>query len=112
MTLSAGGKSFNPSTGLATSDAGLVNTVGNSTAVGNHSTSSTFFFLSSDEETLDVTIETLDALGNTVCTQTVSDVPFKRNRVTKLSGPLYTNTGVTGSFQLSTEWLSETTVNF
>ena len=112
MTLSAGGKSFNPTTGLALSNTGFVNTVGNSAEIGAHSISSTAFFLASDEQTMDVTIETLDAQGNTVCTQTVNDVPFKRNRITKLSGPLYTNTAIAGSFRLNTEWLTETIVSF
>ena len=112
MTLSAGGRSFNPTTGLATSDTGFSNTVGNSATVGSHSTSSTVFFLSSDEQTMDVTIETLDAQGHTLSTTTVNNVTFKRNRVTKLTGPMYTNSSVGSSFLLNTDWLTETTVNF
>ena len=107
MTLSAGGRSFNPTTGLATVNTGFANTVGNSAAVGNPSTSSTYFFLATDEQTMNVTIETLDADGNTLSTKTVNDVPFKRNRITQLSGPIYTNSGVSGGFQLNTDWLTE-----
>lgn len=112
MTFSAGGKSFNPSTGLATVNTGFSNTVSNSAAVGAASTSLSFLFLATDEQTMDVTIETLDADGNTIFSKTVSDVPFKRNRITKLTGAMYTNAGTSGSFQLNTDWLTETSIAF
>ena len=103
MTLSAGGRSFNPSTGLATSDNGFVNTVGNSAEVGNKSISSTFFFLASDEQNIDVTIETLDSQGNTLFTKTIQDVSFKRNCITTIKGAMY-SASTTSSFQLITDW--------
>ena len=112
MTFSAGGKSFNPMTGFAITNTGFSNTVGNSAAVGSHSTSSTMLFLATDEQDIDVTIETLDADGAVLFTKTVSNVSFQRNRVTKLSGAMYTNTAVAGSFQVSTEWISEHTMDF
>lgn len=107
MTFSAGSKSFNPSTGLAISDTGLSNTVGISANVGNSSTSSSCLFLTSDEQTMNVTVETLDADGNTLFSKTVENVPFKRNRITRLSGAMYTNTGTSGSFLVNTDWLTE-----
>ncbi|MBO4672929.1 MAG: FimB/Mfa2 family fimbrial subunit [Bacteroidaceae bacterium] len=112
MTLSAGGKDFNPSTGFATVNTGIANMVGNSADVGANSTSSTFLFLITDEQNINVTIETLDADGAVLFSKTVSNVPFQRNRVTKLSGAMYTNTAVAGSFQVSTEWISEHTMDF
>ena len=112
MTFSAGGRSFNPTTGLATVNSGFDNTVGNSVAVGNTSESITYLFLATDEQEMDVTIETLDADSNILFTKTVEDVPFKRNRKTILTGPMYTNSGVGGSFTVSTDWLSDTNVNF
>lgn len=112
MTFSAGGKSFNPTTGLATVNTGFANTVSNSSSVGNTSTSLSFLFLATDEQDIDVTIETLDADGNTLFSKTVSNVPFKRNRVTKLIGAMYTNTGIAGSFQVNTEWLDDEEVSF
>ena len=45
MTFSAGGKDFNPTTGLAITNTGFANTVGNSAVVGATSTSSTVLFL-------------------------------------------------------------------
>lgn len=112
MTFSAGGKSFNPTTGLATVNTGFSNTVGNSAAVGSHSTSSTMLFLATDEQDIDVTIETLDADGNTLFSKTVTNVPFKRNRRTKLTGAMYTNTDLSGTFQVETAWLTEENVAF
>ena len=112
MTFSAGGKAFNPTTGLATDDTGSESVVGVSAAVGTTSTSTGFVFLSSDEQTMDVTFETLDADGNTILSQTVTDVPFKRNRRTKLTGALYSASASAGSFQVNTTWLDDHNVNF
>ena len=112
MTFSAGGKDFNPTTGLAITTTGLINTVGNSAAVGATSTSSTMLFLNTDEQDIDVTIETLDADGNTLFSKTIEDVPFKRNRVTKLTGAMYTNEALSGTFQIETAWLDEHNANF
>lgn len=112
MTFSAGGKDFNPSTGFAITNTGYVNTVGNSVAVGAISTSSSYFFLATDVQNINVTIETLDADGHTLFSKTVANVPFKRNRRTILTGPMYTNTSTSGSFQVDTEWLTDENVNF
>ena len=112
MTFSAGGKDFNPTTGLAITTTGLTNTVGNSAAVGATSTSSTMLFLNTDEQDIDVTIETLDADGNTLFSKTIENVPFKRNRVTKLTGAMYTNEALSGTFQIETAWLDEHNANF
>ena len=112
MTMSAGGKSFNPTTGLATSNTGFVNTVPISTAAGVISNSVSYLFLAGDEQTMNVTIETLDGEGNTLFSKTVNNVPFKRNRVTKLTGAMYTNEAASGAFQLETAWLTDYNGNF
>ena len=112
MTFAAGGKRFSPESGLATVNTGSVSVVGVSASAGSPSTSTGFVFLSSDEQTMDLTIETLDADGNTVFSQTVTNVPFKRNRRTKLSGALYSADASAGSFQLNTTWEEEYTGNF
>ena len=112
MTMSAGGKSFNPTTGLATSNTGFVNTVPISTAAGVTSNSVSYLFLTGDEQTMNVTIETLDSEGNTLFSKTVNNVPFKRNRVTKLTGAMYTNEAASGAFQLETAWLTDYNGNF
>ena len=112
MTFSAGGKDFNPSTGLAITNTGYSNTVGVSAAVGTHSISSSFLFLAADEQDIDVTIETLDADGNTLFSETIENVPFKRNRVTKLTGAMYTNEALSGSFKVEAGWLDDYNANF
>ena len=112
MTLSAGGKSFNPTTGLATVNTGFANTVGIKAEAGKSSQSSTYLFLLTDEQTMDVTIETLDAQGGTLFSKTVNDVPFKRNRMTKLIGNIYTNQALSGGFQIETTWLPDYTGAF
>ena len=112
MTFSAGGKDFNPSTGLTITNTGFANTVGNSAAVGATSTSLNFLFLATDEQDIDVTIETLDADGNTLFSKTVNNVPFKRNRITKLTGAMYTNAGLAGTFQVETAWITEEDESF
>lgn len=107
MTFAAGGKAFNPTTGLATVNTGSVSTVGNSATVGTSSTSKGYVFLYTDEQTMNVTIETLDADGNTIYSKTVENVPFKRNRITKLTGAIYGASAEAGSFQVNTTWLDE-----
>lgn len=112
MTLSAGGKSFNPTTGLAIVNTGFAFNVSISTAVGAVTNLGTYVFLASDEQTMDVTIETLDSEGNTIFSKTIQNVPFKRNRRTVLTGAMYTNDAVSSSFKLETEWLANYPVNF
>jgi hypothetical protein len=83
-----------------------------SAAVGNISNSASYLFLTADEQNINVTIETLDADGNTLFSKTVENVPFKRNRVTKLTGAMYTNDALSGTFQLETAWLSDYNADF
>ena len=104
MTFAAGGRSFSPTTGLATVNTGFSNAVGISASVGSTSSSVSYLFLTTDEQTMDVTIETLDEDGAVLFSKTVNNVPFKRNRVTKLTGAMYTNNSVSGGFQIETEW--------
>lgn len=59
-----------------------------------------------------MTIETLDGEGNTLFTKTIENVPFKRNRVTKLTGAMYTNESIDGGFQLNSDWLSDYNADF
>ncbi len=112
MTMSAGGKSFNPTSGLATVNTGFANTVPISTAAGVTSNSVSYLFLATDEQNVDVTIETLDSNGAVLFSKTVNNVPFKRNRVTILTGAMYTNDAVSGAFQLETAWLTKEDVAF
>ena len=111
MTLSAGGKAFNPTTGLATSNTGFSNTVNISVAAGTTSSSITYLFLASDEQTLDVTV--MCWMRRVRCFQQSGyGVPFQRNRTTKLTGTLYSAEAQAGSFQLETDWLPDQEVSF
>ena len=105
MILSAGGRSFSPSTGLAISDAGFENTVKSSYSTGAATTSSTVFFLATDRQDIDVTIQTLDADGNTLFSKTIPNVSFQRNRLTTIRGNMY-SADASGSFQLDTDWIT------
>ena len=111
-TFSAGGKSFNPTTGLALSNSGFSQVNNPSKGAGIAINVTCFTFLSTDEQTMDITLETLDNDDNVISTRTIEDVPFKRNRSTILTGPLYTSQLETSSFQLETAWLPEETVTF
>ena len=112
MTFSAGDKDFNPTTGFALTNTGFANTVSNSASVGATSTSSTVLFLNTDEQNIDVTIETLDADGNTLFSKTIENVPFKRNRKTILTGAMYSNEALSGTFQVETDWLADENGSF
>ena len=103
ISLSKGGKSFNPLTGFATSDAGLVSDVTVTSDVGATTLCSVNFFIAGDEETMNVTIETLDANDNVIFSKVAENVPFKRNRVTILKGAMYDGRA-TGAFTLETNW--------
>ena len=112
LTFAAGGLSFNPSTGLATDNSGLINSIAPSAAVGTTINTTGHLFLATDEQKIDVTIEVLDADDNVLFTKTVNNVPFKRNRLTTLSGAIFTAPSATASFKFETSWLDPTTVNF
>ena len=112
ISLSKGGRGFNPITGFATSDAGFVNVVTTSTAAGATTLSSVNFFITEEGETMDVTIETLDDEDNVLFSKVVTDVSFRRNRTTKLTGAMYHFGDAAGAFTLDTEWDSEFNKDF
>lgn len=104
MGFSAGNKSFNPSTGLATSNTSFSNSVGISAPVGDPTSSVCYLFLSSDEQNINVTIDALDADNNVLFERIVPAVPFQRNRCTKLTGSVYSVPASAGSFLLNKDW--------
>ena len=114
FTYAKGGKAFNPSTGLATSDAGFVTTMAYSGNPGSTTTTGGYLFLASDEETMDVTIETLDAAdGNVLFSKTITNVPLKRNRTTTLTGAVYSTAPVSANtFQVNNSWLNGNNIPF
>lgn len=111
-TFSAGGKAFNPTTGLGTANDGFNYTVVLQNAPGGTSGIVSYLFLATDEQTLDVTFETLDASEHVLYTKTITGVPLKHNRVTTLKGVMFTNDNTSGSFQVDTDWIEGNTLNF
>lgn len=113
MTFSGGAKAFNPTTGLATSDTGFSNTVNISTNVGARSSSVSYLFLSTPEQTMDVTVEVLNSTDEVLYHKVMRNVPFKQNRSTKLTGNLYTVTAPgSTAFQVNEDWLDDLVVPF
>ena len=111
-TYAAGSKSFNPGTGLATSDAGFSLTNSPSKMGDGTLGIGSYLFLSANEQKVNVTIQALDASSNVLFTKTVTDVPFKRNRITTLSGAIFTASASAASFQVEADWLTGTSMDF
>lgn len=114
-TFAKGGMAFNPSTGQANADTGFSQTNTPNAAVGTTITVNSCPLLASaddEEEKMDLTIEVLDTNDKVLFTKVVSDVPFKRNNQTTLSGPLFTASPSSLSFTLNTDWGPGYTVNF
>lgn len=110
-TYSAGGKSFNPTTGLATVNDGFAVTNTPSSAVTTLDVSN-YTFLATDEQTMDITIEALDAGENVLLTKVVSNVPLRRNRITTLRGQVFTAGTSSSTFQVDSDWLEGNEVPF
>ena len=114
-TYSKGGKSFNPTTGLATSNTGFWQTNSPAAAVGSTIKVNSCPLLASaddEEERIDITIEVLDPDENVLFTKVVKDVPFKRNNITIVSGKLFTTGPSSFGIKLNTEWGPGYEVNF
>lgn len=107
VTFAAGGKGVNPQTGLASSNNGLSNCVAISSAVGAESSTISYLFLASDQQTMNLTVETIKPNGTVYSTRTVADVPLQRNKITVVQGPMY-STASGASFTVSTAWIGDT----
>ena len=106
ITFAKGGEAFNPQTGLSTNDSGFTYPLTGIVPVdseGNIAKLRSNFFLATDEETMDITIQTLDSEGSTLNSVTVNNVPFKRNRNTTLTGSLFSTSG-SATFSVETGW--------
>jgi len=111
VTFSAGSKSFNPTTGLAVGNAGFSNELSISKNVGEQTKTGSYVFLATDEQTVDVTIDVLNSGGTAIFTKQVTNVPLKRNRLTTLTGAMYTNKG-NAAFSVNATWEPNDTINF
>ena len=114
-TFEKGGKSFNPTTGWATTDTGFSQINNPSTATGATIDINVVPFVAcadDAEEKMTITIEALDNDDNVLGTKVVNNVPFKRNRQTILRGNVFTAEPTTSSFKIETAWLSDYTMDF
>ncbi len=112
-TYPQGSKSFNPTTGLATDDAGFKVINSPSAKAGETVDFGSFVFLSGDEAKMDITIEALDDDDQVLFTKIINDVPFKRNRKTVLSGAMFTSSvNSAASLKLDSDWLDPVEMNF
>ncbi len=112
VTYSAGGKGFNPTTGLATDNSGFASVHNSIGASGAPALAKGYMFLSTDEQSMTVTIEALNDNDAVLYSREITNVPFRRNRVTKLRGALFTESPVGASFTVEPDWLTEETYNF
>ena len=110
-TYGGGSKSFAPTSGLATDDNGFSLT-NNPAVQDGHLGICNFAFLATDEETMTITIEALDADNHVLFTKSVPGVPLKRNRKTTLTGAIFTTNASSAAFQVETAWIEGNTVNF
>ena len=110
-TYGGGSKSFDPTSGLATDDNGFSLT-NSPTVKDGHLGICNFAFLATDEETMTITIEALDADNHVLFTKSVPGVPLKRNRQTTLTGAIFTASASSAAFQVETAWIEGNTVNF
>ena len=108
-TYHKGSKSFNPTTGLGLDDNGFSQINNPSTAVGAPIGVTSYVFLTSDEETMDVTIEALNSNEVVLYSKTLQNVTFKRNRMTRGQGTVFSTTSSAG-FQLETTWLADNNI--
>ena len=111
-TYGAGGKSFNPTTGLATVNDGFAVTNSGFWEQDGTLHVSNYTFLATDEQTMTITLEALDEDDNVLSTKVITNVPLKRNRVTTLSGQLFTAGTSAASFKVEIDWLEGNTVNY
>lgn len=111
VSVSKGANSFNPISGLATSDTGVSVLFYRYTSVGSTTRTLINFFLTSDEENMDVTVETMDENENVMLSKTITNVPFKRNRNTIISGKMFSDTASLGVL-LSTDFLPDLNLQF
>jgi len=114
ITYAKGGKTFSPTTGLATSDAGFTQVNTPSSVAGAIVKVSSFPFLTSaddEEEKINITIDAMDANDNILCTNMVADVPLQRNYTTLIKGKIFTATFLS-SLKIESSWEDEKVVNF
>jgi len=111
-TFGNGGKTFNPSTGLALTNDGFDQTNNSSAKVGETIEINCFPYLFTDEQKMDVTIDALDSDGKALFSKVITGVEFKRGYITTIKGPIFTAGTSAVGFQFNTEWGEGKTYTF
>ena len=111
-TYGAASKSFNPSTGLATDSNGFSVTNSPNNPAGITIGVGSYAFLPANEQTMDITVEALDADGNALFTKVIPDVTLCRNQITMISGKLFTPTTSDFTIKINADWLPEQVIYF
>jgi len=111
VDIAAGGIGFNPTTGFATVNNGFTNEIVPTSGYGSTTSFSSYLFLVTDEQTMNVSITVLDASDNVLFSKNVTNVPMKRNRTTTLRGKLF-GADATTAFSVEADWLEENFVDF
>lgn len=111
-TFTKGGKTFNPTTGLSLTDEGFTQVNSPATAVGKTINVACLLYLFTDEETMGVTIEALDADDNVLFTKSFAEVEFKRGYKTTIKGPIFTAGASSVGFNLNPDWGTGETYTF
>ena len=111
VTYSAGGKSFNPLTGFATVNSGLVNSIKSAAGENIHTNANSYIFLNANEQYVDITIDAIDTSSAVVFHKEIINVPLRRNAVTTLQGLMY-STSAASLFTLHTDYDSLIVINF
>lgn len=111
ITYSAGGRSFNPLTGYATVNSGLVNSVKSVPGSNGSTRVGSYIFLNANEQYVDITIDAIDTTSAVVFHKEIINVPLRRNAVTTLQGSMYSAVA-TSLFTLHTDYDSLIVINF
>lgn len=111
VDIGAGGIGFNPTTGFATVNNGFTNEIVPTSGYGSTTSFSSYLFLATDEQTMNVSITVYDASDNVLFSKNVTNVPMKRNRTTTLRGKLF-GADATTAFSVEADWLEENFVDF
>ena len=61
---------------------------------------------------MDITLEVLDNDNQVIISKVIQNVPFKRNRMTALRGPVFTPAATTVSFTLEEDWINDYDFDF
>ena len=77
-----------------------------------HYTAINYAFLSSNEHTMNIQLDVLDANDNILNTKLIENVPLQQNRITLLRGALFTADPSSFTFTLNTDWVTGNTVDF